>query len=71
MILNIELPAADYQNVLIDMYDVTGKKIKSFKESWQENINLNMESLPTGNYLLELKIPDEPGRGHFVKIIKE
>src|SRR5690606_35287788 len=70
-ILNIELPAADYQNVLIDMYDVTGKKIKSFKESWQENINLNMESLPTGNYLLELKIPDEPGRGHFVKIIKE
>src|SRR5690606_26395501 len=70
-VLNIELPAADYQNVLIDMYDVTGKKIKSFKESWQENINLNMESLPTGNYLLELKIPDEPGRGHFVKIIKE
>lgn len=70
-ILNIELPTADYQNVLIDMYDVTGKKLKSFKESWQENINLNMESLPAGNYLLELKLPDEPGRGHFVKIIKE
>src|SRR5690606_9089672 len=70
-VLNIELPAADYQNVLIDMYDVTGKKIKSFKEHWQENISLNIESLPAGNYLLELKLPNEPARGHFVKIIKE
>ena len=70
-VLNIELPTADYQNVLIDMYDVTGKKLKSFKENWQENISLNIESLPAGNYLLELKLPDEPGRGHFVKVIKE
>ncbi|SEH89588.1 Por secretion system C-terminal sorting domain-containing protein [Paenimyroides aquimaris] len=70
-ILNIELPAADYQNVLIGIYDITGKKIKSFKENWQENISLNIENLPTGNYLLELKLPNEPGRGHFVKIIKE
>ena len=70
-VLNIELPSTDYQNVLIDIYDVTGKKIKSFKESWQENINLNMEGLPDGNYLLELKLPNESGRGHFVKIIKE
>ena len=70
-VLNIELPLADYQNVLIDMYDVTGKKLKSFKENWQENINLNIEGLPAGNYILELKLPDEPGRGHFVKIIKE
>jgi len=70
-VLNIELPTADYQNVLIDIYDINGKKIKSFKEHWQENISLNIESLPTGNYLLELKLPNEPGRGHFVKIIKE
>ncbi|WLD24775.1 T9SS type A sorting domain-containing protein [Flavobacterium dauae] len=70
-ILNIELPAADYQNVLIDIYDITSKKLKSFKESWQENISLNIESLPAGNYLLELKIPNEPSRGHFVKMIKE
>lgn len=70
-ILNIELPVADYQNVLIDIYDITGKKLKSFKESWQENISLNIESLPAGNYLLELKIPNEPSRGHFVKMIKE
>jgi len=70
-VLNIDLPVADYQNVLIDIYDVTGKKLKSFKENWQENISLNIESLPAGNYLLELKLPNEPGRGHFVKIIKE
>src|SRR5690606_14362060 len=63
-ILNIELSVADYQNVIIDMYDVTGKKIKSFKENWQENISLNIENVPAGNYILELKLPNEPGRGH-------
>ena len=70
-IINVELPASEYQHVLFNLYDITGKKLKIFTRQWQENISLDIEEIPAGSYLLELNLPENTGRGYVVKLIKE
>lgn len=70
-IINVELPTSEYQHVLFNLYDITGKKIKSYSENWSENIQLNISDLPAGNYLLEFNLPENTGRRYVVKLIKE
>ncbi|WP_277632320.1 T9SS type A sorting domain-containing protein [Avrilella dinanensis] len=70
-VINVELPASEYQNVIFDLYDISGKKLKAFTKSWSENIQLNISDLPAGNYLLEFNLPENTGRGCVVKLIKE
>src|SRR5690606_19947023 len=41
-VINVELPASEYQNVIFDLYDISGKKLKTFTKSWSENIQLNI-----------------------------
>jgi len=69
--VNINLPVSEYQEVVINLYDITGKKLKTFTESWQENIRLDIDEIPAGNYLLELNLPENTGKGCVVKLIKE
>src|SRR5690606_18653085 len=57
-VINIELPTSEYQHILFNLYDITGKKLKTFTEQWQENISLDIEEIPVGNYLLEMNMPE-------------
>ncbi len=69
--VSINLPTSAYQEVTINLYDITGKKLKTFTKSWSENIQLNISDLPAANYLLELNLPENTGRGYMMKLIKE
>lgn len=69
--ININLPNADYQNINIQIFDISGKKIKSFTKSWQENILLNIEDLPSGNYMLELYSTDHQSDKYSLPFIKQ
>lgn len=70
-VINIDLPASEYQQVIFNLYDVSGKKIKSYTENWHENIQLNISDLPAGNYLLEFNLPENSSKGYVVKLIKK
>lgn len=70
-VINVELPASEYQNVIFDLYDISGKKLKTFTKSWSENIQLNISDLPAGSYLLEMNVLENTHKGYMVKLIKE
>lgn len=70
-VINVKLPVSGYQNVMFGLYDISGKKLKTFTKSWSENIQLNISDLPAGNYLLEMNVPENTGRGYVVKLIRE
>lgn len=69
--ININLPNADYQNITIQIFDISGKKIKSYTKSWQENIELDIKDLPSGNYVLELNATDYQSNKHTLPFIKQ
>ncbi len=69
--MNINLPTSAYQEVTINLYDITGKKLKTYTKPWSENIQLNISDLPAANYLLELNLPENTGRGYMMKLLKE
>jgi uncharacterized delta-60 repeat protein len=69
--LNYTLP--ENENVSISLFDMSGKLVKQFinNENESEGINqqtLNMESLPAGEYMLQLKTPSQ---NISVKVIKQ
>lgn len=70
-VINVELPTSEYQDVIFSLYDISGKKLKTFTKSWRENIQLNISDLPAGSYLLEMNVLENTHKGYMVKLIKE
>lgn len=69
--VNINLSHLDYEQIIVNIYEVSGRKIKSFTQDYQENIRLDISSLRSGTYFLELNTLGDRGRGYVTKIIKK
>lgn len=69
--VNVSLPVSDYEQIIFNIYDVSGRKVKSITEDYQNNIRLDISSLTSGNYFIELNTLNNRGRGYVRKIIKE
>ncbi len=59
-------------NVTVDVYSITGMKVKSITEKnmskGSNTLELNVDSLPKGNYIVKLQAGSQSQTSKFIKL---
>ncbi|MGO3707985.1 MAG: T9SS type A sorting domain-containing protein [Mesonia hippocampi] len=70
-VVNISLPNHTSQMLVIKLYDVLGKEIKTITQTGAADIRFPLDGITAGVYFLELKPKNHNGKGQMVKLIKQ